>query len=87
MRTLGEVQFLVICIIKKKVLGRTKISIRTLIFQFYRVKMDVFFKAVIFGQNGLLSGPVGSRGPEVVAQNWNMSKFRKTSIFKALKEQ
>ena len=27
--------------------------------------------AVIFGQNGLLSGPVGSRGPEVVAQNRN----------------
>ena len=25
--------------------------------------------AVIFGQNGLLSGPVGSRGPEVVALN------------------
>ena len=28
-----------------------------------------FVPAVILGQNGLLSGPVGSRGPEGVAQS------------------
>ena len=33
---------------KKKVLGRTKIGIRTLIFQFHRVKMDVFFNLDLF---------------------------------------
>ena len=41
--------------------------------------------AVIFGQNGAQGGPVRSKGPEVVAQNRNRSKFRKTSIFKALR--
>ena len=33
---------------KKKVLDRTKIGIRTLIFQFYVVKMDVFLNCDLF---------------------------------------
>ena len=48
MRTLGEVQILVICIIKKKVLGRAKIGIRTLFFQVSIVKMDVFLNLDLF---------------------------------------
>ena len=46
-----------------------------------------FVPAVILGQNGPLSGPVGSRGPEVVAQNRNRALEPFEFCPKGLKEQ
>ena len=44
--------------------------------------------AVIFGQNGPLSGPEGSRGPEEVAQNRKVAlgplETAKTYVFSSL---